>query len=130
LMSLRVWNKYCIIYLFCFCCWSGYDLEVAEDMKMEGEMDDGELEYLDEEEEYYDEEDSYGYNTYEEDASNEFAVNGKTMPMLKSQPSSSSSANNNRAREVLHVSSNCSFKNSKIYALVSSCSHSRKPHEQ
>ena len=37
--------------ILCFCCWSGYDLEIA-DVKMETASDDGEIEF--------DEDDTYG----------------------------------------------------------------------
>jgi len=46
--------------LLCFCCWSGYELEVS-DLKIEGISDDGEIEFLEEEEDDYDEE---SYNRY------------------------------------------------------------------
>lgn len=109
----------------CFCCWSGYDLEVAEEMKMEGneeeEYDEGE-EYYGEEGnggEYYDEEGeeeegfAFYYSQDQTSSSSNTPLNGKPsfiMPTLKSSRpqthASSSTANTHHVRDLLHASSN------------------------
>lgn len=88
-----------LLFIFAFCCWVGYDLEIAED-GIEGEYEegDGEAEYYgnngEGEEEYYDED--YGY-IYDESL--------ETKPAVKSiRPHSL--AGTSRPRESLPVPSN------------------------
>lgn len=92
----------------CFCYWSGYDVEVAEEMDGGGEYDEeGEMGYYEENEEYYDDE-SFDDGTYEDHVS-AIQSNGKSqMPHLKpSQSSSNISAN--QVRELLQSSSKFLF---------------------
>lgn len=56
--NLYVLNTMPMNDLLCFCCWSGYDLEVS-DQKIETISDDGEIEFLEEEDEDFEEEETY-----------------------------------------------------------------------